>query len=302
MSGASVTRLGEPGPHRLLTTLLSRSRLAFSVRALHSRGRPVLRVVNYHSIPESEREAFERQLDWFESNFTVVAPDALSRLTTGDAKTSLPRPALLLTFDDGLKSHAAVAAPALERRGLSGWFFIPTGLIGLTRNDVERINRAQLGRALEVENDSLMMNWADVERISQFHAVGSHTVNHLRLGQSRSEDRISFEVEASKEELSRRLGRPTDSFCWVGGELESYSAAAQMAIVRAGYRYSFMTNSALVTARTHPLWIERSNVEALHPLERVDVVLSGLNDIRYFRKRLRVRSRITGERQAGGIH
>ena len=36
---------------------------------------------------------------------------------------------LCLTFDDGLKAHAEIAAPALKARGWSGAFCIPTGIL-----------------------------------------------------------------------------------------------------------------------------------------------------------------------------
>ena len=36
---------------------------------------------------------------------------------------------LCLTFDDGLKTHAEIAAPVLKARGWSGTFCVPTGIL-----------------------------------------------------------------------------------------------------------------------------------------------------------------------------
>lgn len=79
-----------------------------------------------------------------------------------------------------------------------------------------------------------------------------------------------------------------DSFCWVGGEERSYSAAAARLIRKCGYRYAFMTNSSLVRPGTSPLQIQRTNIEASWPLEIVEFQLSGIVDLLYHRRKLRV--------------
>jgi phage replication-related protein YjqB (UPF0714/DUF867 family) len=84
------------------------------------------------------------------------------------------------------------------------------------------------------------------------------------------------------------LQREVDSFCWVGGEERSYSAAAARLIRTCGYRYAFMTNSSLVRPATSPPQIQRTNIEVSWSLEIVEFQLSGIVDLLYLRKRLRV--------------
>jgi hypothetical protein len=74
----------------------------------------------------------------------------------------------------------------------------------------------------------------------------------------------------------------------VGGEETSYSAGAARAIADAGFRFSFMTNSAPITASTHPLQLQRTNIEASWPLDAVAFQLSGTVDLQYRAKRNRV--------------
>ena len=93
-------------------------------------------VVMYHYVRESRDQSsggirpiftdeFEQQLDWLEDNFRVVTPqEFLFDLRTG-LKPSGKAPCLL-TFDDGTRDQLQIAAPILQRRSLSGVFFILT--------------------------------------------------------------------------------------------------------------------------------------------------------------------------------
>jgi peptidoglycan/xylan/chitin deacetylase (PgdA/CDA1 family) len=78
----------------------------------------------YHYVRDSARvharttDEFERQLDYVEANHRVVDCEAVS-------ERQLPEDACLLTFDDGLREHLEVVAPALEARGLRGVFCPP---------------------------------------------------------------------------------------------------------------------------------------------------------------------------------
>jgi len=77
------------------------------------------------AVPARTTAEFERQLDHFAREYTVVScADVLAG--------RLPHNACLLTFDDGLVEHAEYVAPELERRGLSACF-CPGG-----RSTVER--------------------------------------------------------------------------------------------------------------------------------------------------------------------
>jgi peptidoglycan/xylan/chitin deacetylase (PgdA/CDA1 family) len=78
----------------------------------------------YHYVRDGARvhartsEEFERQLDYIEANYTVVGCEAASA-------RRLPEDACLLSFDDGLREHLEVVAPALEARGFRGVFCPP---------------------------------------------------------------------------------------------------------------------------------------------------------------------------------
>lgn len=66
---------------------------------------------------------FESQLDCLSRRLEPTDWTQLDEHLEG--RKSLPPQTFLLTFDDGLREHAEIVAPILERRGLRGLFFIP---------------------------------------------------------------------------------------------------------------------------------------------------------------------------------
>ena len=95
-------------------------------------------------------------------------------------------------------------------------------------------------------------------------------------------------IRASRGLLEEKLAGPVDVFAWVGGEEWSYSAEAAQIIRDVGYKWSFMTNSAVIHARTDALQLQRSNLESDNPASVVRLQLSGLMDLMYAAKRRRV--------------
>lgn len=98
----------------------------------------------FDDIPDASR--FEQQMRWVARWFNVLSlSEAVARLQAG----SLPARALAITFDDGYADNATVAAPLLQRLGLTATFFVTTGVIdgGRMWNDtvIEALRRAPEG-------------------------------------------------------------------------------------------------------------------------------------------------------------
>jgi peptidoglycan/xylan/chitin deacetylase (PgdA/CDA1 family) len=76
---------------------------------------------------EPDAADFERRMRWVRSWFNVLPlAEAARRLAEG----SIPSRALSITFDDGYADNHDIAAPILQRLGLSATFFIATGFLG----------------------------------------------------------------------------------------------------------------------------------------------------------------------------
>ena len=120
------------------------------------------------------------------------------------------RPAATLTFDDGGAS-ALQTAGALERRGLRGYFFVVTGLIG------------QPG----------FLDAAGVRELAtRGHVIGSHSHAHPAYIERLAPSVLEREWRASRERLAELLGAPPTVAAVPGGSL---SPALVYRVAAAGY-------------------------------------------------------------------
>lgn len=77
----------------------------------------------YPAIKGLDYDLFEKQLQFFNKNFHVIAmEDVIDSIDNG---RGLPEKSILLTFDDGYIDNYTVAMPLLKKYGMQGSFFIP---------------------------------------------------------------------------------------------------------------------------------------------------------------------------------
>lgn len=249
---------------------------------------PFIRAINYHDVPPNQSDAFDRQIIFYKTNFECVDAKGLVAFQRGEWKSD--RPGLILTFDDGLRSHADVVAPLLDRHGISGWFMVPVGFID-AMPDAQVLYAAdhQIGHAQHNYGDPrIAMTWDNIRQLSKRHEIGCHTWTHRRLATELEEDDLRREIPLAKERLCSELGRDISSFAWVGGEEWSYSRKAAQFIRDAGFQMSFMCNSQVIRPGSDLLHLQRTNVEARDPDSIVRLQLSGVIDLIYGPKRRRV--------------
>jgi len=258
---------------------------------------PYARALNYHDVPFHQAHAFEEQLHFFARHFVPVGPPELRELHAGE--WSHPRPGLLLTFDDGLRSHADVVAPLLEKYGFTGWFNVPVGFVEAPVAEQRSFARSQLidYDARGFADERIALSWRDLRRIDGRHEITCHTWSHRRLEASLSPAELDHEIADAKHRLEEGLGHAVRAFTWVGGEEASYSREAAERIRAAGFEIAFMTNNAPIRPHADLLQVQRTNVEARHDPRFVRLCLSGLYDLLYLPKRRRV-NRLTAARAA----
>ncbi len=249
-------------------------------------GNAFIRVVNYHRTPSAQAGNFERQLAFFARHYTPATPDDLDACIAGAWRPR--KPGIILTFDDGFRSNHDVGMKLLEKHGFRGWFFLPLRFIAATREEAD-FNFAQPGaRGAEPR-----LSWPECrDMAARGHIIGCHTRSNLRLKDGLPAAIIEGETGQARLELGEVLGREAKDFCWVGGEVWSYGREAFAAIPRGGYARAFMTNMYPVRPGSSPYWIQRNNIEADWPLERVQFYLSGLMDIAYWPKRRQLAARL----------
>lgn len=260
--------------------------LLYAQSALQRRG--YVRVVNYHGTPTEHAASFERQLAFYAEHFSPVTPGDLERFFQ-DRSWVAPKPGLVISFDDGLRTNHDVAAPLLERYGFTGWFFVPVAFIDEPVETQVRFAHEHLIQIDETPPDGrVAMSWPELRALAKHHTVGCHTRTHLRLEPRVAPNLLEDEIITARVDLEARIGRRVDAFCWVGGEEHTYSAEAARVVRRGGYRYGFMTNNAPLVPNTDPYQIQRTNIEAAWSLDVLRFQLSGVMDALYAPKRARV--------------
>lgn len=246
-----------------------------------------IRVINYHETPSSQAGNFERQLQFYHQHYCPVTYTDLVDFVL-NKQWAKPKPGLIISFDDGKRNNYDVARPLLEKYGFTGWFFIPSGVIDLNNelqvqflgNDTITIN--------EYKGDRVLMSWNEIQKLTQQHVIGCHTMSHYRMNHSDTDEILNTEIVAAKKLLEEKSGKMNSIFCWVGGEEKHYTRQAALKIKEAGFAFSFMTNTYPFTFRQDPLQINRNNIETSYSFPLVLFQLSGLMDILYFPKRGRV--------------
>ena len=120
----------------------------------------------------------------------------------------LQDPLVSLTFDDGLASHRS-AAELLAERGLTGTFYVPSGLVGRKGN----------------------LGWDDLRAIHSLgHEIGGHTSGHVHLP-AVDVDEARREVESDRLALLERDLDPV-TFAYPFGES---SPAVESVVREVGY-------------------------------------------------------------------
>lgn len=113
------------GFDRLAVSLHARDALVLVYHGIlsHEEGEPFR---YHHTVDE-----FEAHLDWLCGRCTPVGLGDFVRWKRGEWKPG--KPPVLVTFDDGYRNNATLAAPLLARKGLPALFFIASGYIGGSR-------------------------------------------------------------------------------------------------------------------------------------------------------------------------
>lgn len=178
------------------------------------------------------RADFARHLDLLQAaGFQTVLPEEVWRWSLGLGE--LPRRPVMISFDDGDPSHAQVAAPELEARGMRGAFFVTAG---------------QAGGA-----------WQELRRLAAAgHAVGSHGYTHRALTGLLPRE-LSQELVRARQVLAQGLGQPVE---FVAAPHGATSRAVERAYRQAGYVGAFTSRPGAIRVGDSPFAWPRYPVRA----------------------------------------
>ena len=225
-----------------------------------------IRVLNYHEVFYKNISNFESQIKWLSSYFVNVNKSLFEDFMLGK-HIFRDKPGVMITFDDGFVGNYFNAYKILDKYKMTGYFFVSSSLVG---------------------KDGYMSAEQLKELLNHNHVIGCHTNTHHRMNENDSKSILNFEIVQSRKILEVMLNTNIDTFCWVGGEEDTYTKLAAQTIKNAGYKYSFMTNSYPVTYGTNKFQIQRTNCEDSWSMALMKFQICGLIDNRFLKKRLRV--------------
>jgi peptidoglycan/xylan/chitin deacetylase (PgdA/CDA1 family) len=199
-------------------------------------------------------DRFEGQMAWLARTGLAVSLARVEAFVAG--RGSLPDGAVLVTIDDGWESLASIALPTLVRHAVPAVAFVPAGEIGSPSRPAGAPERR--------------IGWDDLERVAQAGiAVGSHSWTHRSLATMGEDDRLA-ELERSRAELERRLGRPATAFAYPFGTVADCGPEVVACVREAGYTCAFTARHGSLYPHADPLTLPRIKVE-------------GGDDVRLFR-------------------
>ena len=128
----------------------------------------VLRLVNWHNTPQSQRGVLKAELAWYLQRYHPLLPEDLDRFTeTG--RWHLDKPGFIPVFYDSYLNNATVAAPVCEELGLTAWFFPITSILDVAPEDQSEYAEAHHFTILpeEREQTGVAMSWDDLAVIGE---------------------------------------------------------------------------------------------------------------------------------------
>jgi len=183
-------------------------------------------ILTYHRVhaevatdtPTVSPAAFEQQMAILARRWRSISLNTL--VAWLDRRGTLPRRAVVVTFDDGEDNLGTYAWPLLRR------YRIPATLFVIADN---------VGRPG-------FLTWEALRQMAREGiAIGSHTLHHAYLP-SLSPDQVQDEVVQSRQRLEQGLGHPVEFLSYPGG---GFTPAVQQAVREAGYQAACTTNRGL---------------------------------------------------------
>ena len=219
-------------------------------RAL-SEGRYV-RAVNFHATPRRLAAGFERQLWRLAESFAAVSHDDLMGLLDR-GEWPHDRPGVVLSFFDGFRDNYEVAAPILDRLGLTGWFFVISGWISSRPEDQRAFADGHLMNLPYDEGelskgDRLALSPGEIENLARRgHVIASHTRDHTTASPAFAPDlspeALAREVAGSKRTLENLSGGPVRALAWREGTPLGADRRADEALSASGYKLLFANHA-----------------------------------------------------------
>mgnify|MGYP002854074246 CR=1 FL=1 len=191
-----------------------------------SGGVPILTYYQVNDIDQNARtltvEQFDAQMKYLVDNgYNILTPTEL--LDAWQSGGDIPKNSVVITFDDGHIDVYKNVFPILKKYNVKATFFLTTDFVNLYPNYVtwDQLREMQASGLVDIE---------------------SHTLNHKRLTEIRSRDKIWDQLYGSRQAIEWYMKKPANFIAYPDGK---YTVEAEDISKEAGYRAAFTTNYGL---------------------------------------------------------
>lgn len=210
---------------------------------------PTATVLCYHIVespqdPRMEvgREAFHQQMRYLAmTGYNVIPLRDLYDYVSGK-RSSIPKNAVVITFDDGWRSTFTEVFPEMQKRGFPFTVFIYPRIIGQTSHALSWKQVKEMADA-----------GVDIESHSYSHPFLTKR-RHSELDQRDYQRWLDQELDGSKKTIERETGHPVSFLAYPYGDYDHYLTAAS---VHAGYLAGLTCDFGRVRKGSDPLRMRR---------------------------------------------
>ncbi|MCZ8522690.1 MULTISPECIES: polysaccharide deacetylase family protein [Paenibacillus] len=236
---------------------------AYPVGALTHRDQ--VAILTYHHISETQKssvtitpELFRRQLTYLlGQGYAFITMQQFREYRTGG---SVPKRAVLVTFDDGYESFYEYAYPVLRELGIPAVNFVVTEDLGEGPPPMIPAISAQQIRQIASETDLIEFQCHSHRLHKKKDGKPLLTTRQQEEGAEESQEayrsRIRSDTESCIQELQQLVPQPVDAYAYPFG---MYTAEASELIGSAGIRYGFTVSSRMSDRSDDPMQIPRIN-------------------------------------------
>jgi peptidoglycan/xylan/chitin deacetylase (PgdA/CDA1 family) len=185
-------------------------------------------------------------------HYSLMPTSALVETVRTSAR--FPRQAVAIHFDDCYRDVYTHAAPILAALRVPACCFVSSGYVGTARRFPHDVGIGPIVFDNLRPEDLVAMTRDGFE-------VGSHTVNHVDLGQCSGEV-ARHEITQSKRDLEAIVGRAVTLFAYPFGEECNVRPEAVDLIRRSGYQAIFSSYGGFVTRRSSVFDLARVGVSS----------------------------------------
>ncbi len=225
------------------------------------------RILTYHRIIEDRHDShsihpnhFKEHMAFLSDNFPVVSVEDIAAHVRG--LKPLTEQTVAITFDDGYKEYATIAADILDKYRLPATFFVVTGVL-------DKLVNVPL---------STYLDWEGVKDLhSRGFYIGSHCVRHVSL-LSLTPEKVEDELRQSRTRIAEELGVVPSGISYPYGTLRDVSKETATMAERVGYTWGVTALHGLNHPGTNPLLLRRTSITCGDGLKTFRMIMHGFLD------------------------